>query len=59
MIKLSILAILQYKTQEMCDKAVNDCLAALKFIFYWFVTSKMIKKILAALYADDNILCLK
>ena len=59
MIKLSILAILQYKTQEMCDKAVNDCLVALKFIFYWFVTSKMIKKILAALYADDNILCLK
>ena len=49
----------KYKTQKMCDKAVNDCLAALKLIFYWFVTSKMIKKILAALYADDNILCLK
>ena len=49
----------KYKTQKMCDKAVNDCLAALKLIFYWFVTSEMIKKILAALYVDDNILCLK
>ena len=33
----------QYKTQQMCDKAVDDCLAALKFVPYWFVTSKMIK----------------
>ena len=43
----------KYKTQKMCDKAFDDYLAALEFIFYWFVTSKMIKKILAALYADD------
>ena len=36
----------KYKTQRMCDKAVDDSLAALKLISYWFVTSKMIKKFL-------------
>ena len=34
----------QYKTQQMCDKAVDDCLAALKFLPNWLVTSKMIKR---------------
>ena len=34
----------QYKTQQMCDKAVDDCLATLKLVPDWFVTSKMIKK---------------
>ena len=29
----------------MCDKAADDCLAALKFVHGWFVTSKMIKNI--------------
>ena len=29
----------------MCDKAGDDCLAALKFIPDWFLTSKMIKKL--------------
>ena len=28
----------------MCDKPVDDSLAALKLIPDWFVTSKMIKK---------------
>ena len=46
----------KYKTQRMCDKAVDDSLAALKLISYWFVTSKMIKKFFTALYADKNIL---
>ena len=46
----------KYKTQRMWDEAVDDCLAALKFIPDWFVTSKMIKKLLPVLYADDNIL---
>ena len=32
------------KTQRMCYEAVEDCLAALKFIPNWFDTSKMIKK---------------
>ena len=45
-----------YKTQQMCDKAVNDCLAALKFVPDWFVTSKRIKLLFTALYADENIL---
>ena len=40
----------------MCDEAVDDSLAILKLIPDWFVTSKMIKKRFAALYADENIL---
>ena len=38
----------------MCDKAADDCLAALKFVAYWF-TSKLIKILFTALYADENI----
>ena len=26
----------QYKTHHICDKAVDDCLAALKFVPNWF-----------------------
>ena len=40
----------------MYDQALDDSLAALKPIPDCFVTSKMIKKHFAALYADDNIL---
>ena len=40
----------------MCDKAVDGCLASLKFVPDWFVTSKIIKKLFAALYADENML---
>ena len=36
----------RYKTQEMCNKAVQDFLPALKFVPDWFVTSKMIKNFL-------------
>ena len=32
------------KTQRMYYEAVDDSLAALAFIPYWFVTSKMIKE---------------
>ena len=32
----------KYKTQRMCDKDVDDSLAALKLIPDWFNTSKMI-----------------
>ena len=39
----------------MCDKAADDCLAALKFVPDWFVTSKLIKILFTALYADENI----
>ena len=45
--------------QKMYDEAVDDCLAALKFIPNMFVTSKIITKLLTALYADDNILYFK
>ena len=38
----------------MRDKAVDDSL--LKLISDWFLTSKMIKKLFAALYANENIL---
>ena len=38
----------------MWDKAVDDCLAALRFVPDWFVISKMIKKLFTALYADEN-----
>ena len=47
-----------YKTQEMCDKAVNNFLPALKFVSDWFVTSKMIKNLHNALFTDDDILFL-
>ena len=46
----------QDKTQDMCDKAVDDSLAAVKLIPNWFVTSKMIKELFTALYAYENIL---
>ena len=32
----------KYITQNMFDEAVDDCLAALKFVPDWFVGSKMI-----------------
>ena len=35
----------RYKTQEMCDQAVDDFLSALKFVPDWFVAGKMIKKL--------------
>ena len=39
----------EYKTQRMCDEAVDDSLAPLKRIFNWSVTTKMIKKLFSAL----------
>ena len=44
----------KYKSQKMCDKAVDDSLAELKPTPDWFVTSKMIRELLTALYADEN-----
>ena len=32
----------RHKTQELCDKAVDDFLPTLKFILDWFVTNKII-----------------
>ena len=36
----------QSMIQQICDRAVNDCLAELKLVFDWFITSKMIKMLL-------------
>ena len=38
----------RYKAQQMCNKIVDDSLAALKFVSDWFVTNKMIKKLFTA-----------
>ena len=46
----------EYKTWRMCDEAADDCLAALKFIPDWFVTSKMLGKLYNALHVNDNML---
>ena len=40
----------------MCDEAVNDSLASLKFIPDLVVTNKIIKKLYTALYADEFLL---
>ena len=34
----------KYKTQDVCDKAVDAFLPALKFVPSWFVTTKIIEK---------------
>ena len=46
----------RYKTQEMCGKVVNGFLPALKVVPNLFVTSKTIKKLHTALFADYDIL---
>ena len=38
----------------MCDKAVYDCLVALKFVPDWLLSRKMIKILFSALYADKS-----
>ena len=40
----------------MNNAIYEKTIPALKFVPDWFVTSKMIKKLLTALYPDDNIL---
>ena len=46
----------KYKPERICDKAVDDHLAALKLILDWFATCKTIKELDTALCADENIL---
>ena len=36
----------KYNTQRMCDELVDECLAALKFIPDWFVTSKVLENLI-------------
>ena len=38
----------------MCDKGVDDCLAALKFVPGWFVIDKIIRKLHETLLVDEN-----
>ena len=45
----------QYKTQRMCDDAVDVSLAALKLIPNCFVTSKVIKKNFLLLFMQTKI----
>ena len=42
----------KYKTQRMCNKAINDVIGALKLISDWLVTSKIIKRLYTTLYVD-------
>ena len=35
----------RYKSQKMCDEAIDDYLTALKFIRDWVVTNKMSEKL--------------
>ena len=53
---LTVYCLDKCKTRRMCDEAVDDSLAALRFIPYWFVTSKTIKELYTPLYADENVL---
>ena len=46
----------QCNTQQMCAKAVDYCLVALKFVPHWFATSKMIKILFTDFYTKENIL---
>ena len=45
----------RYKTQKMCDKAVDACLSALKIVPDFIVTSKMIEILHNLVFPDDNI----
>ena len=45
----------KHKTQRMCNEAFDDCLAALKFIPDWFITSKMLEKSDSALLTNGDI----
>ena len=47
-----------YKTRNMCNEAVDDCLEALKCIPEWFVTSQTLGNFHDALLANDDILFL-
>ena len=40
----------------MCDEAADDFLPTLNFVPNRFATSKMVKKLFTASYADENVL---
>ena len=43
-----------YKTQKLCDKAVDSYVLS-HFVPYWFVTNNMIEKLDIAVFSDDYI----
>ena len=43
------------KTKEMCDRAVDACLPALKPVLDWFITNKMLEKQNNVVFANDDI----
>ena len=43
---LTVYSLDKYKTQAICDEAVDDSLVALKLFRDWFVTGKMIEKLM-------------
>ena len=45
----------KYKTQEICDKAVNSYLLALKFIPDWFAKIKMIEKLNSSVFFNGDV----
>ena len=45
----------KYKIHEMCDKAVDSCVLALKCVRDWFIMSKMIEKLDNAVFSNDYI----
>ena len=47
-----------YKTQNMYNEAVDDCLEALNFIPEWFVASQTLENFHDVLLADDDIIFL-
>ena len=49
----------KYKTERMCDEAVDDPLASLQLIPDWFVLSKTNKILFITFYADENVLYFK
>ena len=48
----------RYKTQEICDKAVDNFLPTLKFVPDWFLRNKVNKEFYNALFWEDDILFL-
>ena len=45
----------RHEIQKLCDKAVDVCISALKFIPDWFVTNKMLQKVDDAVFSNDDI----
>ena len=44
-----------HKIQKICDKAVDACPSAFKFVLDWLVTSKMLKIFDDAVFSSNDI----